>query len=91
MKFKITRTSDYFCSYYKNENPEKHIPCEGAYIDSCKPNKRYNGMFDVVYAIDINSTEDLLRLVETCGHKIIVGPAEKSGYPELEIYDDYRE
>ena len=86
MKFMITRTSDYF---HEVSNPQDHFPCEGAYIDSCKLS-RWDGYYDVTYAIDVESIEDLVTLVKTCGCHIILD-VEDDGTPTLEIYDDWRE
>lgn len=86
MKFTITRTSDYS---YSVTNPQDHFPCEGAYIDSCKPS-RWDGYYIVTYAIDVESIEDLVTLVKTFGHPIILD-VEDDGTPTLEIYDDWRE
>lgn len=91
MKFMITRTSDYF---HAVTNPQDHLPCEGARIDSCKQSRLdgYYGdrYYDVAYAIDVESIEDLVALVKTCGHHIILD-VEDDGTPSLEIYDDWRE
>ena len=86
MKFTITRTSGGFLPI---TNPQDHLPCEGAYIDSCKQS-RWDGYYDVTYAIDVESIEDLVTLVKTCGHHIILD-IEDEGTPTLEIYDDWRE
>ena len=88
MKFMITRTSGYF-HVIPITNPQDHLPCEGAYIDSCKPS-RLDGYYDITCAIDVESIEDLLTLVKTCGHHIILD-IEDNGTPTLEIYDDWRE
>lgn len=85
MKFTITRTSDYSRSV---TNPQDHLPCEGAYIDSWEQSRWYG--YNVTYAIDVESIEDLIALVKTCGCHIIVD-VEDDGAPTLEIYDDWRE
>ena len=87
MKFMITRTSD---GFHTVSNPQDHLPCEGAYIDSCRPSSRWDRYYDVTYAIDVESIEDLVTLVKTCGHPIILD-IEDDGTPSLEIYDDWRE
>lgn len=85
MKFTITRTSDYS---YGVSKPQDHLPCGGAYIDSCEQS-RWHG-YNVTYAIDVESIEDLLALVKTCGSGIIVD-VDGGGAPTLEIYDGWRE
>lgn len=79
MKYVVTRSN---C--YPGENPKcpgvqkELIEKEGELIES--------------YTIDINTTEELLKLIKDVGHPIIVF---EHGYgktlPELEIYDEYRE
>lgn len=86
MKFTITRTSD--CPYLVT-NPQDQLPCEGAYIDSCKQH-RSDRYYDVTYAIDVESIDDLVTLVKTCDYPIILDVAY-DGTPTLEVYDDWRE
>lgn len=40
--------------------------------------------------IEINSLEDLLKLLDECGYFLIL-KKDNAGLLEIEIYDDYRE
>lgn len=46
----------------------------------------------MVWAIEVNSLEDLVKLRDKCKNDLILGRHDDaSEYPELEIYDDWRE
>ena len=77
MKFQIERTSDWI---------GEKLPCEGAVLM-----RKGTSIVDPVYIINIDSMEDLVKLMEKEGEIII-----KEGYkgvelPVIEIYDTYRE
>lgn len=75
MKFEIYRTSDW-C----RENP----PCEGAKLVSAG-----SAVHDAVYEIEIETLEQLLKLMQAVEAPIIImGNYDE---PAIEIYDDYRE
>lgn len=75
MKFEIYRTSDW-C----RENP----PCEGA-----KLVRAGSVSHDAVYEIEIETLEQLLKLMQAVEAPIIImGNYDE---PAIEIYDDYRE
>lgn len=78
MKFEIYRTSD--CCREK-------VPCEGARL------VRAGSMTNsAVYEIEINTLEDLLKLIDKVGEVIIRDLSLENGHThEIEIYDGYRE
>ncbi len=78
MEFLIIRTSS------SGFDPQK--PCEGAK----KKELRYPSSKKVIerWAIEINTLEELLELIDKEGTSIIF---ESSKYREIEIYDGYRE
>ena len=77
MKFQIERTSDWI---------GKKLPCEGAVLM-----KAGTSTTDPVYTIDIESVEDLVKLMEKEGEIIIKANYEDGEPPVIEIYDTYRE
>lgn len=70
MKYRITRTSDWDCK----EKPHRESYQEG--VD------KYDRP---IWVIEINSLEDLHKIIEEEDHTIIVD------VDEIEIYDDFRE
>jgi len=84
MRFQITRTS---AGYYRKEKP-----CDGAFVY-----KRERDTLDdedrLSWAIEVNSLEELLQIIEKNGEPIIISGAcnYQDGLPQIEIYDDYRE
>ena len=85
MKFKISRSSTsngwygdpkYGGTYIDNSTVEHHITTDGTEI--------------LVHTIEINTLEELLKLVDKYG-QIIVGNQSQWYDYTLEIYDDYRE
>jgi hypothetical protein len=79
MKFTVTRSSIWCEDDPKCPGVQKElIEKEGELIEA--------------YTIDINTLDELLKLIKDVGHSIIVF---EHGYvsplPELEIYDGYRE
>lgn len=77
MKFQIERTSDWI---------GEKLPCEGAVLM-----KAGTSTTDPVYTIDIESVEDLVKLMEKEGEIIIKANYKDGGLPVIEIYDTYRE
>ena len=77
MKFEIERTSDWI---------GEKLPCEGAVLM-----KAGTSTTDPVYTIDIESVEDLVKLMEKEGEIIIKANYEDGEPPVIEIYDTYRE
>lgn len=79
MKFIITRTS----TKYENEKP---IP---EAIEYTKIQDEFDEQ--IIYAIEINSIEELLELQEKYGELIILNSSFVDGMKEIEIYDIQRE
>lgn len=81
MKFWLARTSD-----WRRDGVNLDLYPKGAYAE-IRPMTSDDGadLSAQAVAIDLESLDDLMRLVNEVG-EIIVGPEN-----ELEIYDDYRE
>lgn len=77
MKFQIERTSDWI---------GEKLPCEGAVLM-----RKGTSIVDPVYIINIDSMEDLVKLMEKEGEIIVKGSYKDVGLPVIEIYDTYRE
>lgn len=86
MIFEISRTSEY---YVPSNNP----PCDGCIETSVE--LTWKRELKKVYVKEINTLEELMHFVENEGEgKIVILPKGRyndCGYPEIEIYDDYRE
>ena len=78
MKFRVHKTSE-----YSSEEP----PCEGAYLDVKGDEWERNK-----WAIEIDSLEALMKLTEIEGQVVVSRPCDyNDDFPEIEIYDTYRE
>ena len=80
MKFGVHTTSGWF-----QENP----PCEGAKLEAVGNKDKFERN---TWSIEIDSLDKLMELVEKeCS--IIIHPrgTYQKEFPEIEIYDDYRE
>ena len=75
MRFAISRTSEQFAE-------PAPTPCKGAY--------RVDGDAERWF-IDFSSLEDLMAFANTHGLLVLIPPRKGVAYPELEIYDGYRE
>jgi len=86
MKFEVTRTSDLF-------NKEK--PCKDAKREIIKRINHKDLQFeDNAWIIEIETFEDVLKLTEESVWKSVVIKMNTDlcqVYPEIEIYDDWRE
>ncbi len=91
MKFEITRAS---C--WNSQKPyEKAIP----EIKTIEEKKLYgksgveitNTTQEVIWTIDINSVEELIKLSEETGKALVIGKSYKTNYYYVQIYDDYIE
>ena len=79
MKFNIERTSDAF----GDTKPIPYAVCESEGYNE------FNGLYERIYTIEINTLEELMKLIEKEG-QIVISPNSK-GLPTIEIYDDWRE
>ena len=43
------------------------------------------------YIVDVDDLDDLLQLMDECGHSFVMNRKYRYNYPEIEIYDGYRE
>lgn len=78
MKYIVTRTSQYDNPYCPNA--QKEIVSR-------------NGILEEAYTVEINSLEELHKLIDSVEYPIVLFTKVGWGYdlPKLEIYDDYRE
>jgi len=78
MKFRVHRTSE-----FNSEEP----PCEGAYLDVKGDEWNSNK-----WALEVDSLEALVKLTDVEGQIVVSPPSDYTdNYPEIEIYDTYRE
>ena len=78
MKFYIERTSD----HHNGSQPTPNAVC------TCRKYYKQYDMYQDAYTIEINTLEELMKLVEKEG-RIIILPTKRM--PTIEIYDDFRE
>ena len=57
----------------------------------CTHNHIYREFNDEIWAIKIDTLEDLLKLTDKYGDLVITTAYENNNIYEIEIYDDYRE
>lgn len=77
MKFSVERTSDFF---------HEKCPCENA-------NKSTDSILDDVplWTIEINSLTELIDFIDKYGQVILAHNPRGDIFPNIEIYDSYRE
>lgn len=80
MRFLITRTSDFW-------GIEKNKPCE----EAVKRQVIYNNEKRTRWCVEINNLDELLAFNKKYGDLILSRTESEPSYPEIEIYDDYRE
>lgn len=89
MKFVIYRTSG---PYTFEDLEQLDIDLKKYNIFLVPHLNRYNNEEVVKYAIiDIQSLEELMKLTKDYGNIVIQKPDFVKGFPEIEIYDTYRE
>lgn len=79
MKFIIDRTS----SFYEEEIKK---PCKNCVQEEITYK---SGIKEKLWVIEVNSLEELMKLLRDVDEKIIIYECEGNNY--IEIYDDYRE
>ena len=88
-KFLVSRVSDHWGFYEVPDNPLPYPLCDEAQIMSIKDK---NGDIHRSWSIDIKSIEDLKKIGDLTGHKVVVSfNMERYGLPSIEIYDEWRE
>lgn len=81
MKFKIYKTSTKY-------EPSAIAPCKTAEPSISKDE---NGYKTIKWFVELKDIKDLIVLIEETGDCVISAKTEDEGFPEIEIYDDYRE
>lgn len=85
MKFIISRSSH----HWDDELEMEQKPCDNAKLETIPGIDDYD---DRVWTIEVKTLEEFVQFQKTVGHPVILRPRVLSNsYPELEIYDDYRE
>lgn len=83
MTFRVTRTSDAYC--------DEKAPCKNARFVKRIKEREWSISPTNIWEIEVDSLEDLMKLIEETGKGLIIFGADKHGGPTIEIYDDYRE
>ena len=88
-RFLVSRVSDHWDFDEVPDNPLPYPLCDEAQIMSIKDKNDY---IHRLWSIDIKSIEDLKKIGDLTGHKVVVSfNMERYGLPSIEIYDEWRE